>query len=261
MLVRHGYGVLLFDSRGRGGERGRPEHACLGGRARRAGRAGVPEGAARRRSPTGSAAWASRSAAKPSCRRRPTLMICGRSSPRAPGYARSRSSPNCRSSASEWIGLPHVAILTAATALYTGGMPPGNLIDLVERIAPRPVLLIHAGPGQGGEILNADLRRGDRRERDGLGDQRRRPHEGAERAPGRVRAAGDRLLRPGANGEDVTGCLSAADGGVRQPRPQSLRFNSCHGPRPAPGNWRGPQPCGDCPHIAGDRALTASCGQ
>ena len=50
--------------------------------------------------------------------------------------------------------LPAAAVQTAAVAVLSGAMPPPSLADLVPRIAPRPLLLIHAGNGGGGEELN-----------------------------------------------------------------------------------------------------------
>jgi hypothetical protein len=53
-----------------------------------------------------------------------------------------------------WPTLPRDAVETAAVAVLSGDMPPPSLRDLVARIAPRPILLIHASDGQGGEDLN-----------------------------------------------------------------------------------------------------------
>ncbi|HEU5206670.1 MAG TPA: CocE/NonD family hydrolase [Gaiellaceae bacterium] len=55
--------------------------------------------------------------------------------------------------------LPVAALQTAAVAVLSGTMPPPSLADLVPRIAPRPLLLIHAGNGGGGEELNPDYYR------------------------------------------------------------------------------------------------------
>jgi len=43
---------------------------------------------------------------------------------------------------------------TLGTAVFSNDTPPPNLMELVPRIAPRPVLLIYAERGQGGEELN-----------------------------------------------------------------------------------------------------------
>jgi uncharacterized protein len=52
--------------------------------------------------------------------------------------------------------LPLDAVRTAAVAVLSGTAPPPSLRDVVGRIAPRPVLLVWAGRGGGGEDLNAD---------------------------------------------------------------------------------------------------------
>lgn len=57
--------------------------------------------------------------------------------------------------AKRWVELPSVAVAMAATSAFAGQGPPPALQDLVPRIAPRPLLLISAGHGVGGEELNA----------------------------------------------------------------------------------------------------------
>jgi pimeloyl-ACP methyl ester carboxylesterase len=52
--------------------------------------------------------------------------------------------------------LPQQAVLTAAVAVLSGEAPPSSLDELVRRIAPRPILLVYAGQGQGGEDLNTE---------------------------------------------------------------------------------------------------------
>ena len=42
-------------------------------------------------------------------------------------------------------------MLTAATAVFSNQGPPPPIVDRIGRIAPRPVLLIYADPGMGGE--------------------------------------------------------------------------------------------------------------
>jgi fermentation-respiration switch protein FrsA (DUF1100 family) len=51
-----------------------------------------------------------------------------------------------------WLQLPNEAVLTAATAVLSGDAPPPSLERLAAEIAPRPVLFVYAGEGQGGEI-------------------------------------------------------------------------------------------------------------
>jgi hypothetical protein len=52
-----------------------------------------------------------------------------------------------------WFSLPQAAVQTAAVAVLSGSIPPPSLADVVGNISPRPVLLIHAGRGTGGEEL------------------------------------------------------------------------------------------------------------
>jgi fermentation-respiration switch protein FrsA (DUF1100 family) len=53
-----------------------------------------------------------------------------------------------------WLAVPQWAVITAATAIFSNHRPPPNLRALVARIGPRPVLLVYATHGQGGEELN-----------------------------------------------------------------------------------------------------------
>jgi fermentation-respiration switch protein FrsA (DUF1100 family) len=57
---------------------------------------------------------------------------------------------------SGWFALPESALQTAAVAILSGTPPPPSLADVVPRIARRPVLLIYAGRGGGGEELNPE---------------------------------------------------------------------------------------------------------
>ncbi len=54
-----------------------------------------------------------------------------------------------------WISLPTAAVQTAALAVFSDTKPPRSLKDVVPRIAPRPVFLIYADHGAGGEELNS----------------------------------------------------------------------------------------------------------
>ena len=58
-----------------------------------------------------------------------------------------------------WFSLPEAAVQTAAVAVLSGNAPPPSLGDVVSKIAPRPLLLIYAGRGGGGEELNPDYYR------------------------------------------------------------------------------------------------------
>ena len=56
-----------------------------------------------------------------------------------------------------WLtSLPEQALQSTALAVMSGTAPPPSLKDLVPRIAPRHVFLIHAGHGAGGEEYNRD---------------------------------------------------------------------------------------------------------
>jgi fermentation-respiration switch protein FrsA (DUF1100 family) len=56
-----------------------------------------------------------------------------------------------------WISLPTAAVQTAGVAVLSDTPPPSSLADVVSRIAPRPIFLIYAGHGAGGEELNASF--------------------------------------------------------------------------------------------------------
>ncbi len=153
MLARHGYGVLLFDRSGEGASEGDPDGlgwagdkdvlaaiAFLRMRAdvdpERIGALGLSTGgevvlqtAARS---DGLSAVVSEGAGVRSIREELEL-----------------------SGAAKWAFLPQWALTTAATAIFTNEPPPPNMQDLVGQIAPRPILLIYAQNGQGGEELNS----------------------------------------------------------------------------------------------------------
>jgi fermentation-respiration switch protein FrsA (DUF1100 family) len=58
-----------------------------------------------------------------------------------------------------WFSLPEVAMQTGVVAVMSATGPPRSLTELLPKIAPRPVLLIYAGNGGGGEELNPDYYR------------------------------------------------------------------------------------------------------
>ena len=55
-----------------------------------------------------------------------------------------------------WLALPSVAVSNLFMAVITGDAPPPSLDDLAARISPRPLFLIYATHGQGGENLNPE---------------------------------------------------------------------------------------------------------
>ena len=194
MLIRHGYGVLLFDRRGEGESEGDPNswgwggdrdlHAAIaflqdrpdvepgriGGIGLSVGGELMIETAAEH---GGLAAVASEGAGMRSVREL-TVMPA----PLIPKLA---------------LG-PYKAVSTLATAVYTGQAPPPNLRDLVADVRA-PLLLMYSPTGQGGEIeLNPEFhRRAPGSELwaiDGAGTRRRQP------GPARgLRTADRRVLR------------------------------------------------------------------
>jgi dienelactone hydrolase len=60
-----------------------------------------------------------------------------------------------RTNVSALLELPFSASMLASTRLFSTSTPPEPLDRLVPRIAPRPILLIEAGHGQGGEDRNS----------------------------------------------------------------------------------------------------------
>ena len=153
MLVRHGYGVLLLDARGYDGSEGDPnafgwegakdidaavawlqrrpdlENGHIGGIGFSVGGEMMLQAAA---SNTGLRAVVAEGAGVRSVREH---MLRG---------------------ARGWFSLPEAAVETAAVGVLSGTAPPPSLTDLVSRIAPRPLFLIYAGQGGGGEELNPD---------------------------------------------------------------------------------------------------------
>ena len=149
MLARHGYGVLLFDRRGEGASEGDPEalgwigdrdvDAAIDFLARR------PEVDSERIGGIGLSTGGEillQTAARSSGLRAVVSEGAGIRSIREeldlPG-------------AMKWALAPQWSVSTAATAIFSNHGPPPNLKDLVGRIAPRPVFLIYARDGQGGE--------------------------------------------------------------------------------------------------------------
>ena len=202
MLVRHGYGVLLLDARGYDGSEGDPNlfgwegakdidaavawlqrrpdvsNGRIGGIGFSVGGEMILQAAA---SNTGLRAVVSEGAGVRSVREH---LLYG---PRG------------------WFSLPEAAVQTTAVAVLSGTAPPPSLTDLVPRIAPRPLFLIYAGQGGGGEELNPDYYEAASSPKtlwkiDGGGSRGWLPS-----APARVRAARDQLLRPSAARTEMTG--------------------------------------------------------
>jgi fermentation-respiration switch protein FrsA (DUF1100 family) len=150
MLARHGYGVLLLDARGYDGSEGDPN--VFGW-----------EGA---RDVDAAVAWLQRR----SDVTRGRIGGLGLSVGGEALLTAASSNLGLRAVVSEgagvrslrehllrgpagWFSLPEAAVQTVAVAVLGGRRPPPSLVDLMPRIAPRPLLLVYAGGGAGGEEL------------------------------------------------------------------------------------------------------------
>ncbi|HSK17122.1 MAG TPA: CocE/NonD family hydrolase [Gaiellaceae bacterium] len=151
MLVRRGYGVLLLDMRGQGESEGNPN--ALGWGSARDLEAAVsllealPDVEPGRIGGLGLSVGGE------------LMLEAAAGDPRlravvSEGAGERSVRENTLRGPSGWVSLPTLATLTAATAVFSGTAPPPALQDLVGRIAPRPVFLIYARDGQGGEELN-----------------------------------------------------------------------------------------------------------
>jgi len=151
MLVRHGYGVLLLDMRGYEESEGSPN--AFGWRATRDLDAAV--------------AWLQR---RPDVRKGRIGGI-GFSVGGEQMLEAAAENPGLRAVVSEgagersvrealirgprgWLAIPTATVETAAVSILSDTMPPPSLEDVAARIAPRPIFLIYAGRGGGGEELN-----------------------------------------------------------------------------------------------------------
>jgi uncharacterized protein len=156
MLVRHGYGVLLLDARGYDGSDGAPnmfgwgeskdiDAAVAWLRARTDVRDGRIGGIG---FSVGGEMLLEAAAENPQLRA-VVSEGAGMRSVREELLHGARSVP----------ALPAQAVQTAALTVLSGTAPPPSLDDLVAKIAPRPVFLIYAEHGAGGEDLNPDYYR------------------------------------------------------------------------------------------------------
>jgi uncharacterized protein len=152
MLVRHGYGVLLLDRRGEGQSEGDPNGLGWGmaaditaATAFLSERPDVEQGRVGGLGLSVGGEVLLEAAAKTDVLRAVVSEGAGIRSLREALEARG---------VSHWVTAPYWAVTTGATAIFAGRLPPPSLEDLVPRIAPRPVLLVYAAHGQGGEDLN-----------------------------------------------------------------------------------------------------------
>jgi dienelactone hydrolase len=153
MLVRHGYGVLLFDRRGEGDSEGDGNAFGWGGdrdvlaaieflRRRpdvergRIGGIGLSVGGELMLQTAAEGGGLDAVVADGAGTRSAAEQLDGE-----------------LTGAEKWLSLPLVAALTASTAVFSDSLPPEKLIDLMPRIAPRPVLLIQSR-GAPNETMN-----------------------------------------------------------------------------------------------------------
>jgi len=160
MLVRHGYGVLLLDMRGYEESEGAPNAFGWGAT----------------RDIDAAVAWLQR---RPDVRQGRIGGI-GFSVGGEQMLEAAAGNPALRAVVSEgagersvreglirgprgWLALPTATVETAAVSILSDTMPPPSLEALTARISPRPIFLIHAGRGGGGEELNPEYYRAAKR--------------------------------------------------------------------------------------------------
>lgn len=151
MLVRHGYGVLVFDRRGEGASEGDPS-PWVGNRDLKAALAFLaarPDVEPERIGGLGLSVGGEmllQTAAETDALKAVVSEGAGIRSYRE--FVELRDD-------TKWVTFPIMAAMSASMAILSNEAPPPDLTDLVGKIAPRPILLIHATNGQGGEELNA----------------------------------------------------------------------------------------------------------
>jgi hypothetical protein len=153
MLVRHGYGVLLFDRRGEGESEGDPN--ALGWDGEKDLRAAIaflrdrPDVDPGRIGGIGLSVGGElllQTAARTDELKAVVSEGAG---------IRSAREASEQDGLEKWLALPFWSATTAGTAVFGNKSPPANLNDLVQEIAPRATYLIYAERGQGGEELSA----------------------------------------------------------------------------------------------------------
>ena len=145
MLVAHGYGVLLLDPRGQGGSEGdvvlwAGDQDLLAGAAYLQGR---PDVDADRIGAIGFSIGGEmllRAAAESNTIRAVVSEGAGQ-----------RVGETDTSGVAGVLVDPSQAVMTAATIIFSNHLPPAPIVDRIGDISPRPLLLIYAEPGIGGE--------------------------------------------------------------------------------------------------------------
>ena len=150
MLVRHGYGVLLFDRRGEGDSEGDPN--AVGWNGDRDIKAAI-------------AFLRERSDVDPdriggiglSVGGELMLETAAETDQLKAVVSDGAGIRSVREASMQWDAVPIWASITAATAVFSDDSPPPSLNDLVDGISPRAVFFIYAKHGQGGESLSQDF--------------------------------------------------------------------------------------------------------
>lgn len=152
MLVRHGYGVLVFDRRGEGNSEGDPNvYGWAGDRDLEAGlgylrsRQDVDPARVGGLGLSVGGEMLLQTAAETHGLRAVVSEGAGVRSFREAFHV---------PWSEKWTAALFFAIATTATAVFGNDTPPPDLSELIPRIGPRPIFLIYAQPGKGGE---ADL--------------------------------------------------------------------------------------------------------
>jgi uncharacterized protein len=154
-LARHGYGVLLFDRRGEGESEGDPNSLGWGGdkdlEAAIAFLQRRPDVDPERIGGIGLSVGGEMLLETAAETDAPKAVVSEGAGIRSVREATQLSGVE------KLLSLPTWAAITLGTAVFSNHSPPPSLKDLVPRIAPRPVFLIYAERGQGGEELSADF--------------------------------------------------------------------------------------------------------
>jgi uncharacterized protein len=152
MLARHGYGVLLFDRRGEGESDGDPN--ALGWAGDRDLEAAIGFLKSRADVETSRIGGIGLSVGGEMLLDKAADSSDLRAVVSDGAGVRSAREARLSSGVDRWFGFPVWAMTTAGVALFGNDLPPPSLKELVARISPRPLFLIYAGHGQGGENLN-----------------------------------------------------------------------------------------------------------
>ena len=219
MLVRHGYGVLLFDRRGSGESEGDPHG--FGWEGEKDIKAAI---AFLKRQPD----------VDPGAVGGLGLSVGGELMLHAAAETDDLAAVVSEGAGSRsvgevsempGIGLPMQVVetmITAGNTLFSNSPPPPLMQDIIGRIAPRPVFIIWTRNGVDTEALNPHVLRGGWRAQDAVGDPRVQARRRPAGATSGVRAARRRLLRRRAasmSRRTRPRVAAGVAGGSRRPRP------------------------------------------